>query len=183
MKTDILTHRTKDPEKCLHEAERGGNKMYLQACLQQRRYFSPFVASVDGLMGVEATATLKRLSSRLATKWKQSYSRRVDTSRVGLQSLWCAPPTAAYKDPWCQRTGSMFSGPSGRTERGSTYFGKYTRAPPTNLIPSTPHSPENNRPSPTNTTRSKLRRQHRRREFREVGTGYTCPPLRKRHNN
>ena len=49
--------------------------MYLEACLQQRRHFSPFVASVDRLLGVEATATLKRTASRLATKWKQSYSK------------------------------------------------------------------------------------------------------------
>ena len=47
--------------------------MYMDACLQQLRHFSPFVASVDGLLEVEATATLKRLASRLATKWKQSY--------------------------------------------------------------------------------------------------------------
>ena len=49
--------------------------MYLEACLQQRRHFSPFVASVDGLLGVEATATLKRISSRLAPKWRQTYSK------------------------------------------------------------------------------------------------------------
>ena len=49
--------------------------MYLEACLQQRRHFSPFVASVDRLLGVEETATLKSLASRLATKWKQFYSK------------------------------------------------------------------------------------------------------------
>ena len=49
--------------------------MYLEACLQQRRHFSPFVASVDGLLGEEETATPKRLASRLATKWKQYYSK------------------------------------------------------------------------------------------------------------
>ena len=42
--------------------------MYLEAFLQQHRHFSPFVASVEGLLGVEATATLKRIASRLATK-------------------------------------------------------------------------------------------------------------------
>ena len=47
--------------------------MYLEACLQHRRNFSPFVASVDGILGVGATATLKRLAIRLATKWKQPY--------------------------------------------------------------------------------------------------------------
>ena len=59
------THR---PEKCLEETEKGKKKMYLEACLQQRRHFSPFVASVDGLLGVEAMATLKRIASRLASK-------------------------------------------------------------------------------------------------------------------
>ena len=49
--------------------------MYLEDCLQQRRHFSPFVASVDGLLGVEATATLKRIAIRLATKRKKSYSK------------------------------------------------------------------------------------------------------------
>ena len=56
--------------RCLHEAERGRKRMYLEACLQQRRHFSPFVASVDGMLGVEAAEILKRLASRLATKWK-----------------------------------------------------------------------------------------------------------------
>ena len=59
----------------MQEAEKGKKRMYLTACLQQRRNFSPFVASVDGLMGVEAKATLKRISSRLATKWRKPYLR------------------------------------------------------------------------------------------------------------
>ena len=49
--------------------------MYLEACLQQRQHFSPFLASVDGLLEVEAMATLKRIASRLATKWRQPYSK------------------------------------------------------------------------------------------------------------
>ena len=49
--------------------------MYLEPCLQQLRHFSPCVASVDRLLGVEATATLNRLAICLATKWKQSYSK------------------------------------------------------------------------------------------------------------
>ena len=73
--TDAKSHKTKDPERCLQEAERGEKRMYLVTCLQQRRHFSPFVNSVDGLLGVETTATLKRLASCLATKWKQPYSK------------------------------------------------------------------------------------------------------------
>ena len=73
MNTVTITYQQKELGKCLHEAEKGKKKMYLEACLQQRRHFSPFVASVDGLLVVEATSTLKRIASRLATKWKQSY--------------------------------------------------------------------------------------------------------------
>ena len=72
--TDAHTHRMKDLVRCLHKAERGKKRMYLEAYLQKRRHFSPFVASVYGLLGLEATATLKRLASHLATKRKQSYS-------------------------------------------------------------------------------------------------------------
>ena len=86
MNTDAPTHRTKDPERCLHEAERGKKRMCLEACLQQCWHFSPFVASGDRLLGVEATATLKRLASHLATKWKQSYSKtcRYVKSRIAI---------------------------------------------------------------------------------------------------
>ena len=75
LNTDAKNHAVKTPEKCLQEAERGKKWMYLEACLHQRRNFSPFVNSVDGLLGVEATATLKRLASRLATTWWQPYSK------------------------------------------------------------------------------------------------------------
>ena len=66
----------KSPEKYLYEAERGKKQMYLEACIQQHRHFSPFVALVDGMLGVEATETLKRISSRLATKLRKPYSRK-----------------------------------------------------------------------------------------------------------
>ena len=73
--TGALSYVHRSPEKCLHEAKRGKKKMYLEACLQQHRQFYPFVALMDGLLGVEATATLKRTASRLATKWRQPYSK------------------------------------------------------------------------------------------------------------
>ena len=70
--TNTQLHRPKDPDTCLREAEREKKRMYLEACLQQRRHFCLFADLVDGLMGVEATATLKTSSSRLATMWKKS---------------------------------------------------------------------------------------------------------------
>ena len=73
--TDANSYWEKSPERCLEEANKSKKKMYMEACLQQRQHFLPFVASVDGLLGVEATATLKRIASCLASKWKQPYSK------------------------------------------------------------------------------------------------------------
>ena len=41
---------------------------------------------MDGLLGVEATATLKRIASHLATKWRHHYSKMCGyvNSRVAI---------------------------------------------------------------------------------------------------
>ena len=68
------------------KADKGKKKMYLKACLQQRQHFSPFVDFVDILLWVEATATLKRIVSCLASKWKQPYLKTCGyvTSRIAI---------------------------------------------------------------------------------------------------
>ena len=84
--TDDLMYLSKAPEKCFHKAEKGKKKMYLEACLKQRRHFSSFLALVDGLLGVKVTATLKRIANRLAIKWKHPYSKTCGyvNSRVAI---------------------------------------------------------------------------------------------------
>jgi hypothetical protein len=65
---DLGPYLTSTPEKvllCLQETEK--KKKYLQACLDQRRNFTPFVSSTDGLMGREATALVKGLASMMAS--------------------------------------------------------------------------------------------------------------------
>ena len=46
-------------------------------CLEQRRHFTPFVVSCEGLLGKEEDLCLKRLSMKLAEKWHRSYSQTV----------------------------------------------------------------------------------------------------------
>jgi hypothetical protein len=41
----------------------------------QRRHFTPFVVSTDGLLGREASTFAKRLAQKLAIKWQRSYSQ------------------------------------------------------------------------------------------------------------
>jgi hypothetical protein len=54
--------------KVLRKHENEKKRKYLQPCLDQRRHFSPFVVSTDGMLGREASCLIKRLSQKLATK-------------------------------------------------------------------------------------------------------------------
>jgi hypothetical protein len=73
--TDAKLYRSRDPhKKVLATQEREKKKKYLQSCLEQRRHFTPFVVSTDGLFGRETGELLKRLSFlRLADKWERLY--------------------------------------------------------------------------------------------------------------
>jgi hypothetical protein len=56
---------------------------YLEACLKQHHHFTPFVVSIDGLLGKEAKTLLKKLSSiLLAEKWEKSYSESLCVATV-----------------------------------------------------------------------------------------------------
>ena len=66
--TDAKYYQLSPLEKCLAKAERDKKRKYIDSCLQQRWNFSPFMASVDGLISMEAEATLKLLDVSLTKK-------------------------------------------------------------------------------------------------------------------
>ena len=72
--TDQTFAGMRDPKKVLQSQEKEKKKKYLSACQKQRRAFTPFVISVDGLLGQEAQNVIKQLSRRLAVKWQKPYS-------------------------------------------------------------------------------------------------------------
>ena len=72
--TDQKTYKDKDPLKVLEQHEREKKRKYLQPCLDQRRNFTPFVVSTDGLLGKEASTLIKNLAGRIATKSGGHYS-------------------------------------------------------------------------------------------------------------
>jgi hypothetical protein len=47
--TDASSYLSKDPAKVLEQHEKEKKKKYLKPCLEQRRHFTPFVVSTDGL--------------------------------------------------------------------------------------------------------------------------------------
>ena len=68
--TDDPYYLSKTPDKCHETAKREKKRKYLEACLKKSCHFTPFVASVDGLLGSKAEETLKRISRRPSKKWK-----------------------------------------------------------------------------------------------------------------
>ena len=71
------SYLTRKPVSIVKSAENAKKKQYLDACLEQRRHFTPFVVSCEGLLGKEADVFLKRLAMKLAEKWHRPYSQTV----------------------------------------------------------------------------------------------------------
>jgi hypothetical protein len=65
---DAPIYQMKDPSKVLKAAEHLKKKKYVQPCLDQRHHFTPFIVSVDGLIGKEAKMVLKVLAARTVNK-------------------------------------------------------------------------------------------------------------------
>jgi hypothetical protein len=63
---DAKANRSRAPGNDLAQHKREKKKKYLGPCLEQRRHFTPFVVSTDGLLGKEAKTLLKRLSALLS---------------------------------------------------------------------------------------------------------------------
>ena len=66
--TDVISYQSKNPERFLDYDQRENKNKYINVCLKERLHFNTFVASVDVILMVEAEATLKRITRRLAQK-------------------------------------------------------------------------------------------------------------------
>ena len=73
--TDAKSYCKWPLHKVLESQEKEKKRKYLGACLENRRHFTPFVLSVDGLLGREAQTFAKRLAAKLAGKWQKPYSQ------------------------------------------------------------------------------------------------------------
>jgi len=63
---DSKSYKNLPPKKALEQQEKEKKKKYCKPCENQRRHFTPFVLSTDGMFGFEARAFLKRLAKLLA---------------------------------------------------------------------------------------------------------------------
>ena len=105
--TDSKSFLAKTPEMFLQEAVRAQKKMYMYSCLQQRCHFSLFVASIDGLLYVEAVATLKKIASRLAKKLQQLYLRTCGRVNGIFTITLVSATNRCIRGPGCHHIGSV----------------------------------------------------------------------------
>ena len=76
---DAKSHRNREAEAILKTAERTKKRKHLTDCQQQRRHFTPFVVSTDGMLGYEANSLIKRLAKELA----ENGNRTIQESAAG----------------------------------------------------------------------------------------------------
>ena len=79
---DAPSSRPAKPTTTLRNREAKKNRKYRADCREQRRDFTPFVASADGLLGSQAQALLKRLTALLAHKWARPHSQVMNYVRT-----------------------------------------------------------------------------------------------------
>ena len=128
--TDATSYQSKISEKFLETTEKEKKNNYLDSCLKHCLNLTPFIASVGGLLGVEAKATIKRIASRLVTKWKEAYSRTCGYFKSRFVNHYF--PSNALLNPGWQGYGlpnHRKNAPSGRMVRAYTSLGK-NRGPP-----------------------------------------------------
>ena len=53
------------PTSIIKSTENAKKKIYLEPCLEQRRHFTPFVVSYEGLLGKEADVFLKKTITKI----------------------------------------------------------------------------------------------------------------------
>ena len=75
MDTDAQSYRHRPVEAVLSSAERDKQRKYSEAVEVRRAFFTPFVVSVDGVLGREANYLLKRFADKLSQKWKNHIVR------------------------------------------------------------------------------------------------------------
>ena len=72
--TDAQSYASRTVDAVLCSAEQEKKRKYSAAVEDRRTSFTPFVASVDGVLGHDAQHLMKRLCDQIAVKWEKSHS-------------------------------------------------------------------------------------------------------------
>ena len=82
--TDAKSYGNCNSNKVLEGAACRKKDKYEEACLKQRRDFTPMIYSVDGMADKHARAAEKRIAGILVAKWTQQYSQMTSFIRTRM---------------------------------------------------------------------------------------------------
>ena len=71
---DSTSYKKRDLGKVLESQAKEERNKHLEACKRQRKDFSSFVVSTDGMLEDEANEVVNKLSKFLASKWDSPFS-------------------------------------------------------------------------------------------------------------
>ena len=81
---DAASQATRDAQSVLTGHEKAKKRQYAEACKAQRRVFTPFIMSVDGMVGDDANALLKQLAKLIAEKTTRPVSETTNYVRTRI---------------------------------------------------------------------------------------------------
>ena len=82
---DAISHANKTLHTIFESHRNEKKQLYNSAVLDRRGTFTPFIASCDAILDVEAEHYVKRLSSQLADKWRKIYPQVTAWVRAKIQ--------------------------------------------------------------------------------------------------
>ena len=82
--TEAPSLLARSPASILKSREAAKKGKYRKVLEEQRKHFSPFVCSTDGVFADEASALINHLAGDLAAKWERPYSIIVSQLRTSL---------------------------------------------------------------------------------------------------
>ena len=150
--TDAKYHMAKTPEKCYR-----GRKGERSGCTWRHASSSvvispPLSPQRMDWWGWRRRQILKRLAIFLPTKWKQTYSTTCGYVKIRIAINLVRANHRCIQGFGCRRTGSVYSGPSGKMAQGLTSSGKHARYHHINPPPLPPQYPSYTIPPPPTTT-------------------------------
>jgi hypothetical protein len=80
--TDAKSYGHHDPAKVIATQEREKKRKYLEPCLKQRRHFTPFVCSTNGLLGPEAETFASNSQQSCLANGKRLICKFADMSKL-----------------------------------------------------------------------------------------------------
>ena len=89
--TDTQSYASRTVDAVLCSAEQEKKRKYSAAVEDRRASFTPFVVSVDGVLGHDAQHLMKRLCDQIAVKWEKSHSEVMGWVRARMAfAILCA---------------------------------------------------------------------------------------------